>query len=968
MIATRTQTGPLRYGSGFLDRTTGLRFEGHHPLERPDLWRQYLEGVEASYERYGLASLVDREDLDQGGSVSLFFVGLDPDGQVRAGLRCHGPLGTIAASQALAEMAGSPESDELRRTVEQHLPYGVIELKGAWGAVEGSGAFLAIKALARCGIYALSWLRSELALGAVADYLRDPLSACGAEMMGAAGVAYPSERYRTVLMSWRRSRAAGQSDPEQIELLRLEREQLVAGSSPSVSATDGPCDMTARRGGTGWQPVILDERERAERAIIEILRQDTAVEFFDQLDAQRSELRELRPLGGSELLDEPGCFVYFPWREALVKMVGRRAYAALRTDRNRNKITRDEQDRRRTFRVGVIGLSVGHAVAHALAMEGLCHELRLADFDRIETTNLNRIPGTVFDLGMNKAVVAARRIAELDPFMDIDVLAGGVQADNIAGFVSGLDLVIEECDSFDVKVLVREVAKEHRVPVVMATSDRGLFDVERFDLDPDRPTFHGLLPPLSAADLAGLPLAEKVPHVLSILDPEQISARGAASLVEVGTTITTWPQLGGDVLLGAATAAAALRRLGQGEPLPSGRIRVDLDDALVGAADPLVGPPAHALPGDLPDEQPLAEQLFDERTVAHADPDETVALAASRAPSGGNAQPWRFEIDGDEFRIHLAPERSSGMDVAYRGSYVAIGAALFNARVTAARQGRLGPTIVGSDQRGRGPMATLRMGDDGDDELAAFYPYLWKRSANRRLGNGLPIKPATQATLRHEVAREGGVLHLVSEPEALARCADLLGSSDRLRFLNATLHREMISELRRPGIDPLDTGIDVRTLELEPTDLATLAVIRRADVMAELARWDAGQALGNSSRGLVNSSSVLGVVTTDQATPGGFVTGGCAVERLWLAAERAGLAVQPVSPVFLYARQPEEFLSLVGDRHAAELQQLAIDFRQCVGLADAEAAVLVLRFSYAAPPTVASRRLPLDAVLTRSVH
>ena len=26
----------------------------------------------------------------------------------------------------------------------------------------------------------------------------------------------------------------------------------------------------------------------------------------------------------------------------------------------------------------------------------------------------------------------------------------------------------------------------------MATSDRGLFDIERFDLDPDRPLFHGL--------------------------------------------------------------------------------------------------------------------------------------------------------------------------------------------------------------------------------------------------------------------------------------------------------------------------------------------------------------------------------------------------------------------------------------------------------------------------------------------
>ena len=44
---------------------------------------------------------------------------------------------------------------------------------------------------------------------------------------------------------------------------------------------------------------------------------------------------------------------------------------------------------------------------------------RLADFDRVELSNLNRIPATVFDLGINKAVATARRIAELDGSVDL---------------------------------------------------------------------------------------------------------------------------------------------------------------------------------------------------------------------------------------------------------------------------------------------------------------------------------------------------------------------------------------------------------------------------------------------------------------------------------------------------------------------------------------------------------------------
>ena len=127
-------------------------------------------------------------------------------------------------------------------------------------------------------------------------------------------------------------------------------------------------------------------------------------------------------------------------------------------------------------------------------MEGLAGELRLADFDTIELSNLNRLPGTVLDLGVNKAVAAARRIAEIDPYLRVVVVPEGIQPDNLGSFLDGLDLVIEECDSLDVKLLVREAARDRRIPVVMETSDRGVLDVERFDLEPERPIFHGLLP------------------------------------------------------------------------------------------------------------------------------------------------------------------------------------------------------------------------------------------------------------------------------------------------------------------------------------------------------------------------------------------------------------------------------------------------------------------------------------------
>ena len=61
-------------------------------------------------------------------------------------------------------------------------------------------------------------------------------------------------------------------------------------------------------------------------------------------------------------------------------------------------------------------------------------------------------------------------------------------------FVRRCDIIIEECDSFDVKYLLRQIAKEERRPVLMGTSQRGMMDVERYDIDELVEPFLGKLP------------------------------------------------------------------------------------------------------------------------------------------------------------------------------------------------------------------------------------------------------------------------------------------------------------------------------------------------------------------------------------------------------------------------------------------------------------------------------------------
>jgi nitroreductase len=930
-----------------------VRFEGHHPTERPDLWKIYLNEAEGRYRSFGTEDALRRKELEDGNGVPLFFLGFDHDGQVVAGERCHGPLEGSHQFVLMQELGMSPEINEIACLIDNQVRLGALEIKGAWSKGEAVVGHRLAEALSRCVTHAMNWLGAEFAIAGVSETHLSFGEATGARMVGTCAVPFPDDRYRTIALSWRRSRSQELCTPAHQRALRIEGEELSRGPSLLRSGPMEP-DSTRTR---AWRPLVLDLRTRAQREVLRVLREDPSLQIIDRLPEQQEQLSAMRPAPSQALMDEGQRWVYYPWRRALVRLLAPRAFTALRLDRNRNKLTREEQARQRSLRIGIVGLSAGHSIAHVLAMEGLAGELRLADFDTIELSNLNRVPASVLDLGINKAIVAARRIGEIDPYLQVETILEGIRPDNLGHFLDGLDLVIEECDSLDIKLLVREFARERRIPVLMETSDRGVLDVERFDLEPERPIFHGLLGETHSSELMGLTLQEKAPYVLRMLGAGDVSSRGAASLLELaGGTVTGWPQLGSEVTLGAATAAVAVRRIGLAGELPSGRVRFDIEAGLSDIAPVEVDTDAA---DDVPAER------TDSLVPESADPVDVIVDAARWAPSGGNIQPWRFEAEGDEIRMYLVPERTTTMDMRHRGSYVAIGSALFNARVAAASLQSLGSVRLFPEGSPSHLVATLRVGSSTDYEIAPLEPHVRTRSANRQIGDSTPIDDEVVQLLARGVEREGARLRILTARDRMGRCAEVLAESDRLRFLIPTLHREMIGELRWPGRDSLEEGLDVRTLELSPPEMSALELMCRSDVMGHLADWRAGQALGGRTLALIGSSSALAVVTVPREDPIWYVRGGAAVERFWLAAELHGLAVQPLSPVFLYAVDEKDYLLLGGERHLDALFDLSRQFSDLWDLGDGERVALLFRVTHAAPPSVRSARLPLAHLLSR---
>lgn len=275
-----------------------------------------------------------------------------------------------------------------------------------------------------------------------------------------------------------------------------------------------------------------------------------------------------------------GVWVYYPWNEKLVHLLDEKEFIALRTNRNLYKITGEERDLLATKKIGVIGLSVGQSVSLTLAMERSFGELRIADFDSLDLSNLNRLRTGLHNLGLPKTVIVAREIAEIDPFLKVTCFHEGITENNIDDFIhkdGKLDVLIDECDSLDIKILCRKKARSAGIPVLMDTSDRGMIDIERFDLEPGKELFHGLLNEQNLTEEIINDPNQRIKLSLDIVGADTISSRLQQSIPEIGKSIATWPQLASSVAMGGGVIGEVSRKITLGENVPEGRYFIDVE-------------------------------------------------------------------------------------------------------------------------------------------------------------------------------------------------------------------------------------------------------------------------------------------------------------------------------------------------------------------------------------------------------
>jgi molybdopterin/thiamine biosynthesis adenylyltransferase len=750
---------------------------------------------------------------------------------------------------------------------------------------------------------------------------------------------------------------------------------------------------------TVYKPVFIPKELYADKQkFISFIDDYTEKVVIDLFASQKNELIKIRHprkrltavetdhiyqewLAGKEP-ETLGRWVYYPWSGRLLHILDENEFVELRTSRNQYKITPQEQEALSHRKIGIIGLSVGHAVAISIATERTCGTLKLADFDTIELSNLNRIKTGLHNIGVNKSIVTAREIAEIDPYLEIQCFTEGVSKENMDPFLlegGKLDILIDECDDIGIKIACRIAAGKYRIPVIMETSDRGMLDVERYDLEPERPIFHGLLKDIPAERLNHISEEDRLPMVLKIVNAMNGSKRGKVSLVEIGQTISTWPQLASAVTLGAGVVTDVCRRLLLNQYHESGRYYIDLEE-LVGDKTPREQPPVAENPHqpfNLDEAVRIADSLpyqnpapgIDEKTL------QELVKAACQAPSTGNDQPWKWLYRNGRLHLFHDQHRSYSFgDFDHIASNISFGASYENLLLKSNEAGLgMKGDIFPLGKRSILIAAIDFYKEPGDVVLEPVYSpqsvqVIYDRTTNRNPSIPVEISESQLEDLKKAAESvEGAAFHYFADKTQVKAIGQIIGECDRVRLLNVNGHRDFVQrEMKWSPQEAERTrdGIDIRTLGMNTAQMAALAIIRDEEITRSLKNINGGNALIDAALKTVSTASGLGVITLPRYNYKNFFLGGMAMQRLWLKAEELEFAIHPlISPFYLFPRITKGNGAGLDSEEADRLGDLRKKFLSLVPLTEDMAEVFLFKIAKAEKPKIPSYRLPLDETL-----
>lgn len=347
---------------------------------------------------------------------------------------------------------------------------------------------------------------------------------------------------------------------------------------------------------------------------------------------------------------------------------------------------------------------------------------------------------------------------------------------------------------------------------------------------------------------------------------------------------------------------------------------------------------------------------------------EHILEAARAAPSGENAQPWRFSVEEERILLlYDAHSDASLYNVDDRAAFVSLGAALENMVVAARALGReLIVSLFPADTPGATAALLLKQSAPPTAEEKALYDAIAMRITNRKKFDTQPLSQERAESFvgaARAFATMGVTLQRVADQKKIKRLGRVGSSNEEVMLQNKELHNFFFSHVTWTKEEDAEkkVGFYIETLELPAPARALFRLFRFWPVMRALCMLGLPKVVGKGNAAVQGSAAEIGIIRIKEDSPEAFIQTGRCFERMWLLATMNGFYIQPLTGVIFLNRAKQTYPDRFSRHEHSILER---EMQALEGLSPGEGQVaLMYRMGRAAAPSARAVKLPLQALV-----
>lgn len=635
--------------------------------------------------------------------------------------------------------------------------------------------------------------------------------------------------------------------------------------------------------------------------------------------------------------------------------------------RNIGWFSESEQHILKSKRVAIAGMG-GVGGSHLLTLIRLgITKFHLADFDEFACENTNRQAGAnIHSYDKKKIDTMVDMAKSINPEVEINIFPEGIHSNNMEEFLEGVDCYVDSLDFFalDARINVFKLCYEKDIPATTA-APIGM-GTAYLNFLPGKMTFEEYF------GLNGFTENEQYLKFFLGLTPAALQKSYLVDPSKLDLSNKKGPStiIGCQLAAGVTAAQVAKIFLNRGKVL---NVPWGLHfDAYTNQYKKTWRPGGHKNPI-----QRLAFRLGKKKFLANKaiEPKkETKSLLlveqvldyARWAPSGDNAQCWRFELISDtSFIIHATDTRDSVVyDLDGHSSHLAHGILLETIAIAASKFG-LEANIEADLTDDQNIKFSIQLSKNTIMTESPLVPFIKMRAVQRRSMGTKKLTKQEKHELEQSLPDNFHVQWFESSAEKLAIAKlNFCNAKTRLTMKEAfSVHKEIIewhAQFSETKIPEKALGVDWITARLmqwmfKDWNRIEFANKYLAGTILPRIQLDFIPSLKSSAHFALQSNKKI---TTTQE----YIEAGRALQRFWLTTTKLGLGFQPEQTPVIFARYLNEEIKFTEDLAVVDNAKKGRSMFNNI-VRNADNTIFLARVGRSERPKSRSTRLPLDKLM-----